>query len=245
MTIKSVDNFLTVKTVKSGKLTAVASTAGIDRDGEVVLPIAFLNRLDRYRANAVILAAHTHRTGDGTPTIIGRADRIAVEGDALVFEMTFAQIPIARQWQSLFEQGFAKAFSIGFIPIDGGFEQRDGQTVYVHTEVELLEISAVAVPANPEALRRGMDTGTRQRVTSSCTSMADEFERIALGIAVTDEDREAVRQAAQGIRDGYIRDWQAQDLLRKAKAQRSRAGEQQLADAVEKLCASAAGSGRS
>ena len=94
---------------------------------------------------------------DGTPTIIGSADKIEIEDDALAFEMRFARTPIAKEWQSLYEDGHARAFSVGFIPKEGEWKEQGDQSVYVHTKVELLEISAVAVPANPEAVTRGLD----------------------------------------------------------------------------------------
>lgn len=159
MLIKSVGNYMKVVSCKEGKLSAVASDATEDRDGEVILPAAFGKSLDRYRANPVILAAHTHRSLDGTPTIIGSATRIDVTQDALTFDMLFAKTPLAQQWQSLYEDGHARAFSVGFIPKEGEWKQAadGGRGVYVHTEVELLEISAVPVPANPNATARDVD----------------------------------------------------------------------------------------
>lgn len=165
MKIKSVGNFAAVRgKAEGGKLTAVASNATVDRDGEVILPAAFARHLARYQANPVILAAHTHRSWDGTPTIIGSATRIAIEDNALVFDMAFARTPLASQWQSLYEDGHARAFSVGFIPIGGEWKEQAEGNVYVWTEVELLEISAVPVPANPEALARDVDGPQLERL---------------------------------------------------------------------------------
>ena len=101
MKLKSVGNFAVVKTARDGKLTAVASNPTVDRDGEVILPSAFAKDLDSYRKNPVILAAHTHRSWDGSPTIIGSATRIAIEDNALVFDMTFAKTALAQEWRVL------------------------------------------------------------------------------------------------------------------------------------------------
>ena len=157
MKLKQIDNFLTVKSAEKGKLSAVASTPAVDRDGEVLLPAAFAEDLAKYRANPVIMAAHQHRSDSGMPTIIGSAGRIEIEDDALVFEMTFARTEVAKAWQSLYEDGHARAFSVGFIPKEGEWKEQGDESVYVFTRVELLEISAVAVPANPEAVARGID----------------------------------------------------------------------------------------
>lgn len=179
MKTKAIDNFAIVKTCKDGKLTAVASSEAIDRDGEIILASAWGN-LDRFKANPVILAAHTHRSSDGSPTIIGSANSIEVAKGELSFEMTFARTPLAQQWAQLYEDGHARSFSVGFIPMDGEFRQvpcddrrrrrdaqGDMQNVYVHTRVELLEISCVAVPANPEALARDFDPAEIERIVDA------------------------------------------------------------------------------
>ena len=150
--IRCVENFASVKQFKDGVLTAVASNSAIDRMGEVIMPSAFKKSLKTYRTNPVILSNHIHRSLTGHPTIIGSAKSIDVIDDELVFDMTFAKIEIAKDWESLYEDKHARAFSVGFIPIAGKTRDIDGVDVFHHTEVELLEISAVAVPANPEAL---------------------------------------------------------------------------------------------
>lgn len=174
--IKCVENYAVVKQAKDGTLTAVASNAREDRDGEVILPSAFSKHLDVYQANPVILAAHTHRSFDGTPTIIGSASKIGIEDEALVFDMTFARTDLACQWQSLYEDGHAKAFSVGFIAMDGEWKDQGKGSVYVHTEVELLEISAVAVPANPDAVARSIDEQALQKLIDARINKA--LERI-------------------------------------------------------------------
>ena len=53
----------------------------------------------------------------------------------------------------MYKQGFLNAFSIGFIPKEyTDRNNADGSTTRVFTKSELLEISAVPVPANPNAL---------------------------------------------------------------------------------------------
>lgn len=174
MKLKQIDNYIMVKTAEKGKLSAVASTAALDRDGEVILPSAFAGMLDRYRANPVIMAAHTHRSMDGMPTIIGSADKIEIENDSLVFEMRFAKTDVAKAWQSLYEDKHARAFSVGFIPVEGQWKEQGGDSVYVHTAVELLEISAVAVPANPEAVTRGIDPDEINKIVDARVKQALE-----------------------------------------------------------------------
>lgn len=154
-TLKTASNFVAVKDIdKDGVLSAVASNAAIDRDGESIEPDAFEASLETYRKNPVILANHTHVTFDGSPSIIGSARRIEVRDSQLEFDMKFASTPLGKTWQTLFDEGHAKAFSVGFIPVKGVTKKNNDQSVYTHTEVELLEISAVSVPSNREALSR-------------------------------------------------------------------------------------------
>jgi len=67
--------------------------------------------------------------------------------------------PVARVAYGLYQGGFLNAVSVGFIPLKwvDGHEDDDWYVKYL--EQELVEVSAVAVPANREALRLGLQTG--------------------------------------------------------------------------------------
>lgn len=170
--MKFIENFCEVTQIKDGKLSAIASTPVLDRDGEIILPSAFLQHLNTYRANPIVLAYHRHVTPDGTPSIIGKVTKIGVEDNALKFTMDFADTALATEWQSLFQGGYVRSFSVGFIPIAGTYDTQ--KQAYVHTEIELLEISAVAVPANPEAIVTGKGNAGNSRFV-----IADELESVA------------------------------------------------------------------
>ncbi len=150
-------------TKADGTTLAVASNASLDRDGEIILPSAFAKRLDYYRSNPVILAAHTHRSWDGSPTIIGASEKINLADDQLSFVPKWAtETRNGKEWGYLYDNGFAKAFSVGFIPYEGEWKRApkaDGEerSIYVHTEIELIEISAVPVGSNRDALSLGID----------------------------------------------------------------------------------------
>ena len=141
-----------------GELEAVASTGSTDRQKEVILPEAWQKSLPTYRANPVILATHQHRLTTGSSPVIGSASAIDVSPDELAFRMTFAGTPLGREYEQLYREKHMRAFSVGFLPVAGEWRtvKVDGkdERMWVHTEAELLEISAVPVPANPEALAR-------------------------------------------------------------------------------------------
>src|SRR5439155_19311416 len=74
--------------------------------------------------------------------------------------------PVARIAYGLYKGGFLNAVSVGFIPLrweDGGSGSPSPQLSAGprrrYLEQELLEVSAVAIPANPDALALGMKSG--------------------------------------------------------------------------------------
>ncbi len=129
-------------------LTVVASTDDADRHGDTVALDGW--QLDNYRRNPVLLWAHDY----GRPPI-GRASEVWRDGHALVARMEFAPTRFAQEVEGLYRQGYQRAVSVGFRPVR--FEERrdlrTGALLGIRfLEQELLEISAVPVPANGAAL---------------------------------------------------------------------------------------------
>lgn len=118
-------------------LVAVASDETIDRQGESI-PI---NKWDlgHFEKNPVLQFGHDYHQ-----VPIGRAKNLRVEGKKLMFEPEFQTVTqFGKEIKELFRKGFLKAWSVGFLP------RYKGKRLLGN---ELLEISAVPVPANPEAL---------------------------------------------------------------------------------------------
>lgn len=141
---------LTVRAIRTEAraVDVVASTAAIDSYGESVDQGSW--QLDRYRANPIVLYAHD--TGE---LPIGRADNVRVEDGELRASLAFASEaanPRAEQVWQLFREGVLRAVSVGFVPHSFRREMRNDREVTVLADNELLEISAVPVPANPAAL---------------------------------------------------------------------------------------------
>jgi HK97 family phage prohead protease len=120
-----------------------ASTPTPDRAGDVMVPKGC--QAKGYAANPIILADHNPTQPIGRATLSVTAEAV----DALV---DFAPAGIsakADEYCGLAKAGILNAASIGFQPIE--FEPiKDGG--YRYTKWELMEISLVAVPCNPEAL---------------------------------------------------------------------------------------------
>jgi len=142
-----------IKDLGEGKLEAIVSTDDIDRHGEIV-NIDGID-LKNYQNNPVVMWAHDYslppigKTTSLTKEKIGKKTVLKA-----VMEFATGISDLAREVYNLYKEGFMSAFSIGFIPLD-----MEGN---IYTESELLEYSAVPIPANPNALllakAKGFDT---------------------------------------------------------------------------------------
>ena len=140
---KEIENSLAqVNDMKSNKekYTMIISKEVEDRAGDVVLVsgVDFKN----YKKNPIVLVDHDYRI----EKIVGKTKNIKVEGKTLVAEFSFVDTETGRLAEKLYNEGFLKASSIGFIPKE---RSEDRKTI---TKSELLEWSLVAVPCNADAL---------------------------------------------------------------------------------------------
>lgn len=127
--------------------TAIASDSSLDRHGERIAQSGW--DLANFKNNPVILYGHDYYAPP-----VGKALEIGFdEQNRLVFKVQFADAetyPFADTIFRLYQGGYMRAFSVGFIPKDAKWD--DVNDEYIYTEQELLEISAVTVPSNPNAL---------------------------------------------------------------------------------------------
>ena len=129
-----------------GTFEAVISGIKTDRYGDTINPEGWV--LKNFNKNPVLLWAHDHHT----PTV-GRALKVWVEGKVLMMKGEFAPTPFAQELKLLAENGFLRAFSVGFKPIDYKFNDNGVDFL----SQELLEVSFVNVPAYAEALMKTVD----------------------------------------------------------------------------------------
>ena len=145
-------------------LDFISSDATLDRYSEIISPTGW--HLDTYRRNPVFQNAHQY--GDIIFTL-GRAlvtEVRQVSGrHALFQQIQFATDvnPMARIAYGLYAGGFLHAVSVGMVPLrweegtkESGFRRK-------YTEQELLEVSAVAIPANPNALALALKSGAVEK----------------------------------------------------------------------------------
>lgn len=142
----------------AGAMTFVISDEEVDRHGDVVVAQGW--RLQAYLSNPVLLWAHNY----GLPAI-GRAAAVWPEPGRLLARMEFAPTAFAQEVAALYRSGYQQGVSVGFKPLRYE-ERRDGVTGAFlgvrFLEQELVEVSAVPVPANRNALlrERGPEEGS-------------------------------------------------------------------------------------
>ena len=138
--VKSIDS-------ENKQISAYVSTYDWDRMDERFEKGAW--KLENFTANPVVLWVH-----DYSSTPIAKAIEISEDDFGLLSVMQFdKESDRAMEIFSLYQRGFLNAFSVGFIPKAHLEETIPGteKTGWIWTSAELLEYSAVPVPANPKA----------------------------------------------------------------------------------------------
>ena len=147
---------------KTRRLSAVICTRDLDRQGDVVEPggLDFGN----FMLNPVLLWNHDM----GQPPV-GKVIELQRTGEVVEAVIEFADTPFAREVAQLYAGGYLNTFSIGFLPKkfrrleeadfrDLGISLKDrGKPGFFIEQAELVEVSVVPVPANPQALAKALD----------------------------------------------------------------------------------------
>lgn len=153
---------------KSFMIEAVVSDETIDRYNEVIAISAWKRGLDNYKEHPILLSSHNY---DDLTAQIGEVVDIKIKDRKLVAKMKYyvGEGNDQADWgYKLATKGLA-AFSVGFIPKSYVTDPEEIKSVLgisdnkaklpklVYTDVELLEISQVLIPANPAALAKAFD----------------------------------------------------------------------------------------
>ena len=137
---------------EKGIVNAVISAKTVDRDGEVVLPKSFEKDMEYYLNNPVVLFAHNYKD----PPIAQMTDyKITDETFTAQDQFAVKEYPFAKTIFNLYAGGYMRAFSVGFQRLETSDAEDDmlpGQRGSTYTRSELLEHSAVPIPANRQAL---------------------------------------------------------------------------------------------
>lgn len=146
----------------------LASSSSLDRDEEIILAEAW--NIEAFKRNPIFLFAHASRSDD-PQNILGRVENVQKTTAGLVADFAYDTDinPKAALVFAQVQRGTMRAYSVGFIPkgwvtdyspreqIDALPEParkalESGKAFVVYTNVELIEISQVPVPSNPDAM---------------------------------------------------------------------------------------------
>lgn len=146
----------TAEVVADRRVRFTISTASVDREGDSIALNGW--KLDAFQKNPVALWGHDHASP------IGKVVELAIEGGALKATVEFlpADVPVfgplAEAVYRMCCSGFLNATSVGFRPVAWEMSEdpersKPGFAPGVDfREHELLELSIVSVPCNPDAL---------------------------------------------------------------------------------------------
>ena len=139
-----------------GRVSAIVSSESRDRDGDVIRAEGW--NLDNFMRHPVLLASHDYHS---LRSQIGEWESMEVEGKTMrgVARFFIGKGNEEADWAFQLAKEKALAFSVGFVPdMDKAMPlQKDdpfGTQGLEFKGQELLEVSAVTVPSNPDALQR-------------------------------------------------------------------------------------------
>lgn len=155
----------------SRKLTFVASDSSRDSAGTVLNQDGW--DLRRFNSNGIIGYQHKVYGGwddtENPDNIIGKGHAYIEEKDGkkrLMVDIEFEPAEINPLAEKIYQKllfGSLKAVSVGFLPIGKGAFGKGDEAIgeknetYYYAGQELLEVSVVNIPANPNALKKGLE----------------------------------------------------------------------------------------
>lgn len=157
------------------------STGRVDRSNDIVNPQGAI--LDDFLKNPVFLWMH-----DKTIPPIGKVVAIEKQGNVLIGVVEFWKNSNSPEFwsesdrlaNSIYEQyknGFLKAVSVAFRPVDATYNRETGGNNY--NSYTITEISAVTVPDNPDALIRAKSIGIDTEIVKSyCEKTLEIFKQM-------------------------------------------------------------------
>lgn len=163
-------------------LSVTITTTARDRQGDIVEPAGL--DFSAYRKNPVVLWAH-----DLTRPPVARCESIDVGPTGVTATIRFADTPFAREVFGLYAGGYLHAWSLGFVPIRWERIVHDDGTSGFHVhEAEVVEVSAVPVPANPEALTHALKSVRAQALREALeANQSPTTPAVATGIRLSTE----------------------------------------------------------
>ena len=121
-----------------------ASTPSVDRDDEIIDPIAFRDGIAAYMKNPILLFMHSPYEP------VGGVISMDVDDAAGFYIKAFlSKADRVKDYATMVKERILRAFSVGFRPLNASAIE-DGKRKI--TELELWEVSIVSIPSNRDAL---------------------------------------------------------------------------------------------
>ena len=163
---------------KEGVISAIVSTEAIDRDGDIIRQANW--ELGHFKSHPILLSSHNYR---GLRNQIGEWTKMDIEGTELVGTAKYyiGEGNEEADWGFNLAQKGRAAFSVGFVPdMDAAKELTiGGKASFEFRGQELLEVSQVTVPSNPQALQALKGLGSvHPEVDQLVTEMLDDMKEI-------------------------------------------------------------------
>lgn len=165
-------------------ITMIGSTEKADRVGDIVRMAGV--DLTNYKKNPVILFNHDY------DKVVGKALDVQIIDNKLIFKIQFADTELAREIYYLLKNGYMNASSIGFIGREYEANEHGGLTF---TKIELLELSIVSVPCNPDAIVALRKDFEEKRVSKNLFDMLTP--NVKMAGEFTEEDIKAIKDAVK------------------------------------------------
>jgi HK97 family phage prohead protease len=154
-------------------VTFIASTDAVDSYGERILQTGW--DMTRFLAHPVVPFGH-----DYWSLPVGKSIRTEVVNGALETDIEIAPAeanPLAENVFQCLLAGVPLGVSVGFYPLEWHYETlQDGSSMRIYDKCELIEISVVTVPSNPEALQKAITEGIRSTKVEKRTAAAASLE---------------------------------------------------------------------
>jgi len=172
----------------TGRVSAVVSTEKVDRDGDVIRAEGW--NLGNFLKHPVLLVNHDYYS---IRSQIGEWESMEINGNKMtgVARFYIGKGNADADWAFELAKEKSLAFSVGFIPdmekaAPLNVEDKFGLNGMEFKGQELLEVSAVTIPSNPDALQRFVKTPTLHPVIAEIAEerLADQPEPEAAAIDV-------------------------------------------------------------
>jgi HK97 family phage prohead protease len=192
--------------------TVIINTDAVDGHGTIVDPSGMRLQHGNRRFSRNFFINHDMNLLAGEspePQYRGDALQVQVSDDAWDHEDELVE-----RWYRKVKKGLLTQASIGFMPIDGEYTERNGERVYRYTDWMLREWSFVPIASNPEADVTSRTPASRleqtiervltrklEEVATSAPNSSDDAPASA-GPSSADKDPEGSRNGSEATDDG-------------------------------------------